>query len=99
MINVEKIIQLLDENGQMTFKEVWKVFEKNYLKDFSEEMDENFLKADLLLSMSKNENIILISKNKQKKWDLRKRYSLDEVKKIGTEILDEELEKIENLMD
>ncbi|BDV02704.1 MAG: hypothetical protein HPAVJP_5930 [Candidatus Hepatoplasma vulgare] len=99
MINVEKVIELLNEKGQMTFKEVWKVFEKNYLSDFSEEMDKNVLKADLLLSMSKDENIILISKNKQKKWDLRKKYSLDQVRKISTEILDEELDKIENLMD
>lgn len=96
MIDIQKVIDLLEKKGKLSFNEIWKLLQKEFLEGFNNEFDISKLKADLLLSMSKNENLILISSNRKKEWDLKKNYTLKDIENISKKILSDELEKIED---
>ncbi len=83
MIDIENVINYLQENGKSTFEEIWSDLKNELLKNLSD-VNENKVKADLHLSMTKDGRMIVVmnSETNKSEWNLINKYSFNEVENI-----------------
>ncbi len=102
MINIERIIEYLEKNGQSKFEDIWNKTKNDFLNDFSDSIiDEPMLKTDVYLSLNNDERTVLFldEESNEKLFDLVKKYSYSELQKIKLtwmgekDILNEQLDE------
>ncbi len=102
MINIERIIEYLEKNGKDKFENIWEKTKNDFLNDFVDtSIDESSLKTDVYLSLNNDERTVLFLEENsgEKLFDLVKKYSYSELKKIRLtwmgekDILNEQLEE------
>lgn len=94
-MNLDNIINFLKaKKNPISFDDIWEHISKDI--DESTKTPEYTIKANLFSSMIIDERLLMISDNK---WDLRNRYTLDEVERINkisfsdSEDVEKELDK------
>ncbi len=83
MIDIENVINYLQENGKSTFNDIWNGLKDEFVKNLSN-FDENKVKSDLHLSMTKDGRMIVVldSETNKSEWNLINKYSFNEVENI-----------------
>lgn len=90
MIRTDEVIALLKAKGKkMSFDKIWKEVKEPITESISVEMDEVQIKSNLYISLIEDEHVIMVGDNN---WDLKERYSLDNLGVIEKSRMTEETE-------
>ena len=96
MIKTDSVVDFLRKNGPKEFEEIWIDIHPKLITQLLKNFDDSKLRADLLISMSKDERLVIFPKEGKDIWDLRENYSFQSYKELKEKALGEELKKIEN---
>lgn len=90
MLRTDAVIKLLKTKKQeMSFDEIWANVKEETLKSIKKEFTEDQIKADLYMSLIEEQALIMIGDSK---WDLKEKFSYDEIHQIEKTRMTEELE-------
>lgn len=90
MIRTDEVIAVLAAKGKkMSFEQIWKEVKVDVIASLKEGLDEVQVKSDLYLSMIEDEHVIMVGDNF---WDLKDRYSLENLEVIKKSRMTEETE-------
>lgn len=90
MIRTDEVIALLKAKGtKMAYNEIWEEVKEPVMASLTVQHDEIQVKSDLYISLIEDENIIMVGDNN---WDLKDRYSLENLEVIERSRMTEETE-------
>ena len=90
MIRTDEVLALLKAKGKkMSYEDIWKKVKDSVMESLTIALDEIQVKSDLYISLIEDENIIMVGDNN---WDLKERYSLENLEVIERSRMTEETE-------
>lgn len=90
MIRTDEVLALLKAKGKkMSYEDIWKEVKDSVMESLTIALDEIQVKSDLYISLIEDENIIMVGDNN---WDLKERYSLENLEVIERSRMTEETE-------
>lgn len=90
MIRTDEVIALLKAKGnKLSYNDIWASVKDLVMKSLTVELDENQVKSDLYISLIEDENAIMVGDGF---WDLKERYSLENLEVIERSRMTEETE-------
>ncbi len=90
MIRTDEVLALLKAKGsKMSYEDIWKQVKGPVMESLTTELDEIQVKSDLYISLIEDENVLMVGDNN---WDLKERYSLENLEVIERSRMTEETE-------